>query len=402
MVKSKKVYFSLLVFIFILAYIAWVIFRPLPVIKPIIYPSTYKQVKTISKLAWPNSIQAAVGINGTKILDKNQQNNQLPTASTAKMLTALVVLEKYPLKLNENGPTITLSSSDVNIYNSYASKQGSVVQVVNGEQISEYQMLEALLLPSANNIADSLAIWSYGSINMYKSAATKYLSVHNINFTTVGDDASGYLPSTKSTATDLVKIGELVMSNPVLADIVSKKSATGIPVANNIKNVNYLLGQYGVIGVKTGNTDQAGGVYVSAVKVNLNKQSYTLVTSIIGASSLATAMNQSVPLIKTAEANISSTTFLSKNSRIARYNVPWQNQPIYAVTASNTNTYTWGGSKIYVKNISLSDLNKTNLKGSKIGKLSITSSLNNTSYSDVILSGSVIKPSIFWRLSHPY
>ena len=59
------------------------------------------------------------------------------------------------------------------------------------------------------------------------------------------------------------------MQNPVLAGIVNESTTSGIPMVNDISNVNNLLGTYNIVGVKTGNTDQAGGVFVGAVKFKL-------------------------------------------------------------------------------------------------------------------------------------
>ena len=175
-------------------------------------------------------------------------------ASEAKLITALAVLKKYPLALNQAGPAITLGPSDVAIYDKYQSENGSDLVVVNGEKLTEYQMLQAMLLPSADNIADSLAIWAFGSLTDYTVFANQYVKSQGLSETTVGSDASGFDPSSMTTAANLVNIGQLVMTNPVLASIVGQPTATGFPVVGTIKNVNLVLGKDNIIGIKTGNT----------------------------------------------------------------------------------------------------------------------------------------------------
>ena len=64
--------------------------------------------------------------------------------------------------------------------------------MIAGTSLTQREMLEALLLPSANNVADALAIWAYGSLAGYKSAAQEYLKQHGLTQTTVGSDASGW------------------------------------------------------------------------------------------------------------------------------------------------------------------------------------------------------------------
>ena len=87
-----------------------------------------------------------------------------------------------------------------------------------------------------------MAIWAFGSLKNYSQAANQYLEDQGLVETHVGSDASGFNPSTTSTARDLVRIGELVMQDPVLKQIVGQSSASDFPVVNNIKNVNSLLG----------------------------------------------------------------------------------------------------------------------------------------------------------------
>ncbi|MBO0861980.1 MAG: hypothetical protein J2P21_26510 [Chloracidobacterium sp.] len=114
--------------------------------------------------------------------------------------------------------------------NAYAARNGSEIsKALVGEQLSECQMLKAKLLPSANNMADSLAIWAYGSLQENSATANKFLGSHGLNGAHVDPDASGFNPSTVSTAPDMVRIGKLVMQNPALAEIVAKKSVSGFP-----------------------------------------------------------------------------------------------------------------------------------------------------------------------------
>ncbi|HSX45419.1 MAG TPA: D-alanyl-D-alanine carboxypeptidase, partial [Candidatus Saccharimonadia bacterium] len=235
--KSRWIRWVVAFAVIVVLYLAWAIFRPLPGINAT-GPRTLSLTTPDTVLAWPAAGQSAVGVTGTNILLAHGVQKPAPTASTAKLITCLLVLKQKPLSVGQQGPTITLTPGDVAIYNSYLAHAGSTVPVAAGEQISEYQMLEAILLPSANNMADSLAIWAYGSLPAYTAAANAWLKQQGLADTTVGSDASGYNPSTVSTAADLVRIGEMAMQSPVLAGVVGQTSAAGIPMAGTIKNVN--------------------------------------------------------------------------------------------------------------------------------------------------------------------
>src|SRR5204863_9818904 len=90
-----------------------------------------------------------------------------PIASLAKVMTAYVVLRDHPLRLGEEGPTITLTDGDVADTERRRRQQESVVPIAAGEQLNELQALQALLLPSANNIAAVLARWGAGSTDRF-------------------------------------------------------------------------------------------------------------------------------------------------------------------------------------------------------------------------------------------
>jgi D-alanyl-D-alanine carboxypeptidase (penicillin-binding protein 5/6) len=100
-----------------------------------------------------------------------------------------------------------------------------VVKVAAGEQISEYQALQAMLLPSANNMADSLARWAFGSPADYVTYANGIIKKMGLSHTVVGN-TNGFDDTTTSTADDLVMIGLQAMRNPVIADIVSQSTAS--------------------------------------------------------------------------------------------------------------------------------------------------------------------------------
>lgn len=251
-----------------------------------------------AKLPWPSYGKAAVGAVGYGVLATHGDQTPVPTASVAKVMTALAVLKKMPLGLGEQGPTITLTQEDQDLYDYYRAQNGSLAAVSVGEEITEYEALEALLLPSANNMADTLANLAFGSVDAYSDYANELAKSFGMTQSDFSD-ASGFSPATVSTAEDLVKLGQAALQNPVIAEIVAKKSAV-IPVAGTIYNTNHLLGKNGVNGVKTGNTDQAGGVFMGARLATLpNGQTIQLVSVVMGAPSVTSAIIDSLPILDT-------------------------------------------------------------------------------------------------------
>lgn len=400
--RNRRWPYAATIIILLVIYVGWAFVRPLAPMRPVIDASALQAKAPDGTLKWPPiQNQSAVGILGSSILNAHGNQQPAPTASTAKMITALVVLAQKPLQPGDQGPTITLNANDVAIYNNYVAQDGSLVQVKAGEKISEYQMLEAMLLPSANNMADSLAIWAFGSLKNYSQAANQYLEDQSLVETHVGSDASGFNPSTTSKARDLVRIGELVMQNPVLKQIVGQPSVGGIPVVGNIKNVNFLLGQDNVIGVKTGNTDQAKGVFVSASRTTANGKPVTVVTSLMGSPTIYTVLGDSVPMIQSAQANFKSVTVVTGGSTVATYHQPWGGS-VRAVVTADLSINAWGGSTVTAK-AHLQNITAHNRGGQTAGSVTIpASTFNNQLAAPVKLQTTPTKPSAWWRLTHPF
>jgi D-alanyl-D-alanine carboxypeptidase (penicillin-binding protein 5/6) len=212
----------------------------------------------LPRAVWPTHGQAAVRIGQSQI-HAGPNQYAAPIASVAKVMTAYLVLRDHPLAPGEDGPTITLTDADVADTERRRGQQESVVSVAEGEQLTERQALQALLLPSANNIAAVLARWDAGSENRFvtrMNAAARLLGMTHTRYT----DPSGYDGTTVSSAADQVRLVDRAMRLPAFASIVATPSAT-LPVAGTVHNTNRLLGHDGFVGVKTGSTAAAGGCF---------------------------------------------------------------------------------------------------------------------------------------------
>jgi D-alanyl-D-alanine carboxypeptidase (penicillin-binding protein 5/6) len=400
--KSKKGWLYLLCLLVLAGgYAYWTLGRPLPTLKPVSTPSSLSFQTAPTSISWPSTGQSAVALVGDKNIVTNGSQTPVPTASTAKILTALVVLDAKPLDKGQQGPLIKLGPNDVAIYSQYLAKDGSVVPVASGEQISEYQSLQTVMLPSANNMADSLAIWAFGSLNAYASAAQKYLTAHGLSQTHVGSDASGLAPNTTSTAHDLAELGVLAMLHPVLSDIVGQATATGIPVAGDIKNVNFLLGSNGIVGVKTGNSDQAGGAFVSASKTMFDGKPVTVVTAYAAAPTLFAAVKGSLPMISSAQANFKPTIALPAGSIVGYYQT-LDDGKIPVVTADQFAVTAWQGSTVKA-NVHVDHIATNTRARTIVGEVEIAASATNSGQKvGLVLQKSAGQPSTWWRLTHPF
>jgi D-alanyl-D-alanine carboxypeptidase (penicillin-binding protein 5/6) len=231
----------------------------------------------VSGSAWPEYGQAAVQIGQSRI-QAGPNQRAAPIASVAKVMTAYLVLRDHPLGVGEAGPTIPLTASDVADTDARSRRRESVVPVAAGEQLTELQALQALLLPSANNIAAVLARWDAGSEARFvarMNTAARSVGMDHTRYT----DPSGFDDATVSTAADQVRIVLRALRLPTFASIVATPSAT-LPVAGTVHNTNKLLGQDGFVGVKTGSDSAAGGCFAFRA-IRLVRGRRTTITGVV-------------------------------------------------------------------------------------------------------------------------
>ncbi len=397
---SAKYYaLSLLLLTVAVTYTAIAITRPFAQLQPSVSSSTLSITTPPSQLPWPAYGQGAFGLSDGKVIATHGEQAPVAIASAAKVITALVVLERRPVTAGTNGPTITLNSNDVALYNQYVAKQGSVMPVASGQKLTERQMLEAMLLPSANNIADSLAIWSYGSLNAYLAAAKAYLAKQGLTNTQVGTDASGYSPDSTSTATDLVKLGSLAMQNSTVAGVVAEKTAS-INGVGTVRNVNTLLGSGNIVGVKTGNNDQNGGVFIGASTTTVNGKPTTVVTALSGAPSLTRALSDSAILLAAAKTTFAQTNVVTAGTVLGTYHGA-TGDVVQAVAAQNLSITVLRGSTVKA-NIVLQPISYNTKAGATVGKVSVAKTSFAASQSvPIVLKQAPAKPTLSYRLLNP-
>ena len=347
-------------------------------------------------LAWPSYGQSALAAEGYGAsLGTSGEQTPVPMASITKIVTALVVLEKKPIT-NGTGETISFTANDITIYNEQLAQDGMVLPVSTSMSLTQYQVLQGMLVHSANNYAESLAVWAYGSMPTYLTAANAYLDEHGLAQTTVMD-ASGISTDSKSSATDLVKLGQLALANNVVADIVSQKTAT-IPGIGTIYSTNLLLGTNDVIGIKTGTTDEAGACLLYAVQIAVGSKTITVVGATLGAPNHSTLARDLTDLINTTKAGFHEITVATHGDSFATYTTPW-GVSTEAVSTDNASLVTWSDVPITATVHTKAIANGS--AGSPAGNVTFTSNEQSIETS-LTLATDLHKPSLWWRLTHPF
>lgn len=194
-----------------------------------------------------------------EIVFRQNENARLPMASTTKIMTALVALESLP---PETVVTVTPASVGV---------EGSSIYLVEGEELTLSDLLYALMLESANDAAETIAVAVAGSVEAFavlmneKAAELGLTDTHFVN--PHGLDHEEHY----TTAKELALITRAALENPAFREICATERKTiplhGTEGVRLLINHNKLLQAYdGCIGVKTGFTKKTGRCLVSAAE----------------------------------------------------------------------------------------------------------------------------------------
>ncbi len=206
-------------------------------------------------------------------------------ASTTKIMTATIVIENANL------------NDEVTISSKAGGTGGSRLGLKSGDKITVNDLLYGLMLRSGNDAAVALAEHVGGSVEKFAEIMNKKaeeLKLTNTHFVTPhGLDNSEHY----TTAYELAKLTDYALQNEKFANIVGTKTTT-IYINNQarqITNTNELLGVLnGVVGVKTGFTNNAGRCLVTETKRN----DMDIITVVLGADTKKFRTKDSIRLIE--------------------------------------------------------------------------------------------------------
>ena len=215
---------------------------------------------------------AALELPCGALLYANNAHQRLAPASLTKIATALVAVERAELS--------EIVTVEVNSALLSASSGSSVMGLKPGQQLSLRDLLYGLLLPSGNDAGIAIAEHLADSVPAFAKLMNRKvddLGLVNTRFANPHglDDLIHY-----TTAYDIAVLGQELMAQPVLADMVATQAYQPAWDGPPVWNGNRLLYEYeGALGVKTGYTAAAGQTIVAAAE----RDGRRLIVSVLGA-----------------------------------------------------------------------------------------------------------------------
>ena len=219
---------------------------------------------------------------GTVIYARNA-NRELQVASLTKLMTAYITVEREAQDaiLTEQPYTPTPGES--------------LAKVPPGTRMALPDMLRAMLLPSGNDVATSVATDVGGSVPRFLSLMRFWASLLKLGRTSftspVGLDTP---PGNHSTAYDIARLANVLMRDKLVASIVREPSAR-LSDGQLVHNRNDLLRRYDwVVGVKTGYTVNSDYCMVGAARLG----GVHLISVVLGAPSVAARDADTLALLR--------------------------------------------------------------------------------------------------------
>jgi len=335
----------------------------------------------------------AVGYAG--VLAQGGSTDPLPIASISKIVTALVVLDAKPLAPGDQGPDLTFSSIDEDFYAEQIAQDGVVAPVSAGQVMSQRNVLSLMLMASANNYAQSLAAWAFGSEAGYVDAARDWLARQGLTSTTIAD-ATGINPANASTVTDLVALAKLAIADPVVSEIVGTANLE-IPDIGLVENRNGLLGVDGVDGIKTGTLDEAGSCLLFSADHVIGGETITLVGVVLGGPDHATIDEAVRGLLAQADSGFREVTLTTAGDAFAEYDTPWGDDAT-AVAAQTTSAVVWANAPVTVQ-VTVDPVRLASA-GTDVGE-AVFAYGDRQVVVELDLSATIDDPGPWWRLTNP-
>lgn len=204
------------------------------------------------------------------VLYRRDPAQERPIASATKLMTALVALDELSLGREVRAVPYDPAPAE------------SRIDLRTGERMSVADLLRALLLESANDAAETLAVRAAGSVDRFVRRMNERAREIGLGHTSFANPVGLDSPGAHSTALDLSRLARRVLQNDFLAATVDMPRARLLSGARPriLANRNRLVREVGwVDGVKTGRTAEAGYVLVGST----SRRGARLVSVVLGA-----------------------------------------------------------------------------------------------------------------------
>ncbi|SDO29046.1 D-alanyl-D-alanine carboxypeptidase (penicillin-binding protein 5/6) [Microbacterium sp. ru370.1] len=376
------------------AYVATTLLWPLNAVRPTTRAVALQPASApAAQPAWPAEGEAAIAIDGVPGTLSSSASAPESIASITKVVTALVVLDRLPLAPGEQGKSYAFTQADSADYWQYRARGESSLDVPVDGSLTQLQMLQGMLIASANNYAQRLASDLFGTDAAFSAAANAYLAERGIEGITIVNP-TGIEAGNTATPAALIALAERALANPVIAEIVRTPELT-LPGAGTFRNGNALLGDPGVVGVKTGTLDAWN--LLTAKDITVGGATVRAYAAVLGQPGPDTRNEATRDLFTQLEEELQPSPSVTAGTVVGKVETLWSDD-IDLVSASDATVVLWNGATAQTS--TRFDLGDAREPGETVGTLTATGPVDAATV-DVQLADEIEPPSPWWRLTHP-
>jgi D-alanyl-D-alanine carboxypeptidase (penicillin-binding protein 5/6) len=332
----------------------------------------------------PNALAFyVVNASNGEVLAAHDAHVALPIASITKLMTVIVALQH--LKPDEK-VTITGSAAQVG---------ESRIPLVAGQRVTVRDLLKGALIQSANNAADALAAAASGGnvprFVSWMNARARAIGLHHTHFVRPdGLDAPGHL----SSARDVAVLAQVAMHLPIVRSLVRERADTIEGGRFAVHTWNDLLGVVpGMIGVKTGHTNDSGWCQVAAVRRN----GYTIYAVILGSPTRVQRNADLERLLAWGVARYRTATLVRRAS-YAQVEVGWGRRAVALVASKPLVRVVRTGKPLVERVIAPSAVSLPLVRGQRLGRIEIWDGRTLIGTRPLLAARSVSRPGLGGRL----
>lgn len=226
---------------------------------------TADEASTVSALSW-----YAVDVDSGVELGARQPDTERPIASITKLATALVFVHDHAMAQPVTVPTLPAYAPD-----------DEIIGLKAGEQFSAHDLLSALLINSADDSADALALADSGNQTTFVAKMNRLIATWGIKNARFSNPSGLVDSGNGASARAVAQLARLTLHNSALRQLVMTKSVTIRDRAGQsytLMTTDQLLQSGGFSGIKTGYTEAAGQCFVGLTTI----RGHQVITVVLG------------------------------------------------------------------------------------------------------------------------
>jgi serine-type D-Ala-D-Ala carboxypeptidase (penicillin-binding protein 5/6) len=324
-----------------------------------------------------DAVLVADGRTG-EVLYALNEDERMPMASITKLMTAIVTLDHARPR-----DVVTVSPQAVG-------KGGSTVFLVPGEQLRVRDLLAAALVQSANDAAFALAA------HVGDRSVQRFVGLMNGEAAELGLENTRYArpdgldtPRHYSTAEDTFRLARLAMQRPLVRELV--RTRTMRVGSRTFRNWNDLLWTFdGLIGVKTGHTDDAGWTEVAAAR----RGAMSLYAVVLGSPTRAARNADLAELLEWGFDQYARFTLVRAGERYATASIPFSDERLELVAAEGASQVVrlGGGTQFVERVVAPAMVDLPVRRGQKLGEVVVTDGEREVARVDLVAARDVEAP----------